>query len=126
MKRDPSMGSGDFDGGLFRGVPPPVRCDGDVPVHGEERHTEQAAADRIAPIRETLKAKVLQWIRDAAADGITMKEAGALYAAEKGRHPTDGSCRYSCAPRITELAAEGLVSDSGRVRGQSIIWVAKA
>jgi hypothetical protein len=75
-------------------------------------------------VRETLKTKVFQWIRDACVGGLTMKEAGALYAAEKGRHPSDGS-RCSCVPRIVELAGAGLASDSGRVRGRSIVWLVK-
>lgn len=92
-------------------------------VHSRATDTEIAAAEKFAPKAGTLRAMVLDWIRDAGADGMTGKEAGARYALSIGRDENDGSARYSAMPRITELRKLGLIKDSGARRGGSIAWV---
>ncbi len=96
-----------------------------VPVHAGARDTERAAARRIAPIAGTLRATVLEWVRDAGPCGLTAKEGGRRYARSLGREADDGSARYSIAPRLTELSKAGYVVDSGQRREGAIVWRAE-
>ena len=96
---------------------------GCAPTHRDARRTEIAAAARIDPYRATLRMRVLAWIKEAGDAGLTAEEGGAKYAVSRGRHPLDGSSRYSVAPRIRELCLGGLAKDSGKARGGFIAWV---
>lgn len=99
---------------------------GDTPRHRNARRTETAAANAMRPVAPSLRMRVLAWVRSAGAAGLTAIDGGAMYATEKGKHPSDGSCRWSVAPRLTELAQAGFVHDAGVTRDGCIAWVATA
>ncbi|MDB5298307.1 MAG: hypothetical protein JWO31_4290 [Phycisphaerales bacterium] len=97
-----------------------------VPVHADATRAELAAANRIAATAPLLRTQALRMIRDSGDRGVTNRELGNWYAAVRGKDPDDGSCRYSMAPRCTELQEGAFIVDSGRQRDGFIVWVATA
>ena len=86
---------------------------GRPPQHKDASPTEVAAAERIREFAPTLKDRVFGWIQEAREHGLSPHEAGAKYAASRGRPACDGSSRYSVAPRFCELAKDGGIEFKG-------------
>ncbi len=94
-----------------------------VHVHRDASDTEHAAARKVSRVAGRLRMQVLQWIEQSGDDGRTMKELGRMLATQRGKPLDDATCRYSAAPRVTELRDLGMVQDSNRRREGSIVWV---
>lgn len=86
-------------------------------AHGAGGDVERANAERVAPRTGTLRFKALLAIAEADPGGLTNFEIASLV----------GAPLYSCAPRVTELAHDGWIRDSGDRRqtplnGEAIVW----
>ena len=97
-----------------------------VPLHANARPTERLAAESMAGLAPVLRMEVLEQIRTAGEYGRTGKELGRWLAGIRGVAPNDGTCRYTVAPRCTELFQAGFIADSGKVREKATVWVATA
>ena len=104
------------------GLIPPVLPDPGRQTIGQAHRlagdTERAAAQRIAPRAGTIRWLVLRALHEADYGGLTNCETAELL----------GRNLYSVAPRLTELALDGWVRDSGDRRptpngNPSIVWI---
>jgi hypothetical protein len=93
-------------------------------IHSNPMPTELAAAVAVAPKLPELRGKALLAVIRAGERGITAKEGGAMLAAERGLPASDGSCRYTFAPRLTELRDAGLIEANGQKRDGAAVFVA--